>query len=137
MRRRDFITTIAGSAVAWPLAARAQQAGKVWRVGYLSGTSRSAVSGLYDGFVKGMRELGYVEGQDYVIEWRSVEEKYDQIPEIAAELGRLKVDIIITGFGAALPILKRTITTIPLSWLIRSIRSAMVWSGVSFVQAAT
>ena len=59
LRRREFITVLGGAA-AWPLAARAQQAGKVWRIGLLSGASRSAVSGLYDGFVQGMRELGYV-----------------------------------------------------------------------------
>src|SRR5947209_17107675 len=114
MRRRDFITGIAGSAAAWPLAASAQQTGKVWRIGFLSGTSRSAVSGLYDAFVQGMREHGYVDGKDYAIEWRSAEENYERIPEIAAEFVRLKVDVIVTASGAALPTLKRTITTIPI-----------------------
>jgi len=113
MKRREFITLLGGAAIAWPLAARAQQAGKVWRVGLLSGASRSDVSSLYAAFVQGMRQLGYFEGKDFVIEWRSVEGRYERIPEIAAELVRLKVDVIVTGFSAALPTLKRVITTIP------------------------
>jgi putative tryptophan/tyrosine transport system substrate-binding protein len=107
MKRREFITLLGGAAAAWPLVARAQQAGKVWRVGFLSGASRSAVSGSYDALVQAMRELGYVEGKDFVIEWRSVEGRYERIPEIAAELVRLKVDVIVTGLSAALPTLKQ------------------------------
>ena len=114
LRRREFITLLGGATAAWPLAARAQQPGKVWRIGFLSGTSRSAVSGLYDAFVQGMREHGYVDGKDYAIEWHSAEENYERIPEIAAEFVRLKVDVIVTALGAALPTLKRTITTIPI-----------------------
>src|SRR5260370_9835784 len=113
MRRRDFITGIAGSAAVWPLAASAQQTGKVWRIGFLSGASRSAVSGLYDAFVQGMREHGYVDEKDYAIEWRFAE-SYERIPEIAAEVVRLKVDVVVTALGTALPTLKRTITTIPI-----------------------
>jgi len=67
-----------------------------------------------DGFVQGMRELGYVNEKDYVIEWRSVEGNYERIPEIAAEFVRLKVDVIVTALGAALPTLQRAITTIPI-----------------------
>jgi putative tryptophan/tyrosine transport system substrate-binding protein len=118
IRRRAFIMLLGGAAIApsllWPFAARAQQAGKVWRIGFLSGTSREAISGLYDAFVQGMRELGYVEGKDYIIEWRSAEGKYEQIPDIAAEFARLKVDVIVTALSAALPTLKQSITTIPI-----------------------
>jgi putative tryptophan/tyrosine transport system substrate-binding protein len=112
MTRREFISLVGGAA-ALPVVARAQQPGKVWRIGFLSGTSRSAVSGLYDAFVQGMREHGYVDGKDYAIEWRSAWENYERVPEIAAEFVRLKVDVIVTALGAALPTLKRTITTIP------------------------
>jgi putative ABC transport system substrate-binding protein len=77
MRRRDFIATLGGAA-AWPVVVRAQQPGKVWRIGFLSGASRSAVSGLYDAFVQGMRERGYVDGKDYVIEWRSNEGNFER-----------------------------------------------------------
>jgi putative ABC transport system substrate-binding protein len=114
VKRREFITLVGSAAAGWPLAVRAQQPGKVWRIGFFSGTSRSAVSGLYAGFVGGMTELGYAEGRDFVIEWRSAEEKYERIPEIAAEFVRLNVDVIITALGAALPTLKREVTTIPI-----------------------
>jgi putative tryptophan/tyrosine transport system substrate-binding protein len=114
MTRRDLIALLGSTAAAWPVGVRAQQPGKVWRIGFLSGTSRSATSGLYDAFVQGMREHGYVDGKDYAIEWRSAEENYERIPEIAAEFVRLKVDVIVTALGAALPTLKRTITAIPI-----------------------
>jgi len=61
-----------------------------------------------------MRELGYVEGKDFVSEWRSVEGNYERFPELADELARLKVDVIVSGVTAALPALKRATTTIPI-----------------------
>ena len=85
IRRRELIAALGGAA-AWPFAARAQQPGRVWHIGFLSGVSRSAASDTYAAFVQGMGELGYVEGKDFVIEWRSVEGKYERIPEIATEL---------------------------------------------------
>ena len=112
--RRELLAALGGTAAAWPFVARAQQAGKVWRIGYVAGVSRSAASGSYAAFVQGMRELGYVEGKNFVIEWRSVEGRYERFPEIAAELMRLKVDIFVTGVTAALPALQRTTTTIPI-----------------------
>ena len=72
MKRREFITLLGGAA-AWPLAARAQQADKVWRIGYLSAVSRESASRSVAALQQGMRELGYVEGKDFVIEWGSVE----------------------------------------------------------------
>jgi len=80
----------------------------------LADGSRIAYPRANDGFVQGMRELGYVNEKDYVIEWRSVEGNYERIPEIAAEFVRLKVDVIVTALGAALPTLQRAITTIPI-----------------------
>jgi putative ABC transport system substrate-binding protein len=114
VRRREFISLLGGAAATWPSAARAQQTGKVWRIAYLAGVSRSAASGSYAAFVEGMRELGYIEGKDFVIEWRSVEGRYERFPEMAAELLRLKVDIFVTGVTAALPALQRATTTIPI-----------------------
>src|SRR5260370_7858582 len=96
MRRRDFITGIAGSAAAWPLAASAQQTGKVWRIGFLSGASRSAVSGLYDAFVQGMREHGYVAEKDYAIDWRSAQ-SYARVPEIATDFMPLSLHVLATS----------------------------------------
>jgi hypothetical protein len=66
VKRREFITLLGGAA-AWPLAARTQQAGKVWRIGFLSSQPRATFgASLYAGFERGMRELGYVEGKDFV-----------------------------------------------------------------------
>jgi putative ABC transport system substrate-binding protein len=114
MKRRDFITLLGGAAAAWPLAARAQQKKKVWRIGLLSGTSPLAFSGLRAAFVQGMQELGYTEGKDFIIEFRGADGRYERFPEIAAEFVRLKVDVIATATIAALPILQRMITTIPI-----------------------
>ena len=114
MKRREFITLLGGVAVGWPLAAHAQQQGKVRSIGLLSGGSWSATSGLSAAFVQGMGELGYGEGKDFVLEWRSVEGRYERIPEILIEFLQLKVDVIVTGLSASLPILKRAITTIPI-----------------------
>jgi putative ABC transport system substrate-binding protein len=114
MRRRDFIKVAVGSAITWPLAVGAQQAAKVWRIGLLTALSREAYSHLYARFHDGMRELGYVEGKDYVSEWRSVEGNYGRFPEVADELTRLKVDVIMVGVTAAVPALKRATTMIPI-----------------------
>jgi putative ABC transport system substrate-binding protein len=77
--------------------AEAQQPTKVPRIGYLSATSPSANVGRIEGFRRGLRELGYVEGKNVVIEWRFAEGKSERIPVLAAELVHLKVDVIVTG----------------------------------------
>ena len=111
--RRKLLAALAGAA-AWPIAAPAQQASKLWRICYLSAVSRESSSRSYAALQQGMRDLGYVEGKDFVLEWRSVEGKYEQFSEIIAELVRLKVDVIVTGVTAALPALQRETTTIPI-----------------------
>ncbi len=110
--RREFITLLVGSAAIWPLLVRAQQTGKLWRICYLSAVSRESSSRSYAALQQGMRDLGYVEGKDFVLEWRSVEGKYERFSEIVAEL--VKVDVIVTGVTAALPALQRTTSTIPI-----------------------
>jgi len=114
MRRRAFITLLGGAAAAWPLAARAQQAGKVWRIGVLSGASRETAFTNYEGFLQGMRELGYVEGRDFVMEYRFAEGQYERFPDFAAELVRLNVDVILVGATSAIRMLQRATTTIPI-----------------------
>jgi putative tryptophan/tyrosine transport system substrate-binding protein len=114
IRRRKFIVTLGGAAVACPLAVSAQQAGKVWRIGFLSAVSRESGSRSYVALQQGMRELGYVEGKDFEIEWRSVEGKYERFPAIVGELVRLKPDVIVTGVTAALPVLQRASSAIPI-----------------------
>jgi putative ABC transport system substrate-binding protein len=110
MRRRDFLTLL-GSAAAWPLAARAQQPR---RIGVLETTSRELNAANLSAFQKGMRELGYVEGQNLLLEYRSADGRTERFPGLAAELVDLKVDVIVTrGTPAALAARKAT-ETIPI-----------------------
>ena len=95
MRRRTFITLVTGAA-ALPLAARAQQAGKVWRVGMLDTTSAALNVKNIDAFRAGMRALGYVEGQNLIIDYRSFDGRIERLPQLAAELVKLKCDVLVT-----------------------------------------
>src|SRR5712692_2414733 len=94
--RRAFIGTLAGGLMAAPFAAEAQQAAKVARIGYLSG-SLAAGPHLPEAFRQGLRDLGYVEGRNVVIEYRSPEGKPERLPALAAELVALKVDVIVAA----------------------------------------
>ncbi len=95
MKRREFITFIGSAAAAWPLAARAQQTAKMPRIGILfPGPSERHTASL-DAFRQGLHDLGYTEGQNIAIERRYGEWKLDRLPELAAELVRLKVDVIV------------------------------------------
>jgi putative ABC transport system substrate-binding protein len=114
MRRREFIGRLGAAAAGWPLAARAQQGGKVWRIGWIAGSSPEAASGLQRALLQGMRELGYVEGRDFVIEARFADGQYERFPEFAAELVRLNVDVILTAASAAIRTVQRATTTIPI-----------------------
>ena len=95
-------------------AAEAQQPTKIPRIGYLTGASLSAISARIEAFRQGLRELGYVEGKNIVIEWRSAEGKLDRLPALAAELVRLKVDVIVTGGPTATRAAKEATATIPI-----------------------
>ena len=94
--------------------AEAQQPTKVPRIGYLTGASPSANSARIEAFRQGLRELGYVEGKNIVIEWRYAEGKLDRLPALAAELVRLKVDVIVTGGPTATRAAKEATVTIPI-----------------------
>jgi putative ABC transport system substrate-binding protein len=112
MRRRDFITLIGSAAAAWPLAARAQSSGKVWRIGVLETTSMSVNAANFDAFRQGLRELGYVEGRNIIIEYRSADGRAERFPDLAADLLSLNVDVIVgRGTPAALAARKATTTT--------------------------
>ena len=95
VHRRDFLVA-AGTLLAAPLVAEAQQAAKVARIGYLS-TSLASSPHLRDAFLQGLRDLGYVEGRNVVIEYRDAEGKVERLPTLAAELVALKVDVIVVG----------------------------------------
>jgi putative tryptophan/tyrosine transport system substrate-binding protein len=94
--------------------AQAQQPTKVPRIGYLSGASLSAISGRIEAFRQGLRELGYVEGKNIIIEWRWAEGKPDRLPDLAVELVRLKVDLIISAGPAVTRPAKEATNTIPI-----------------------
>ena len=115
MERRTFLALVPGSLLAAPLVAQAQPAGKVWRIGVLSSGSPSATAmGRIDAFKRGLRELGYVEGRNLVIESRWGEGKYDTLPGLAAELVRLKMDVILTAAVPAIRAAKEATGTIPI-----------------------
>jgi len=94
--------------------AQAQQAKKVPRIGYLAPQSLSALVARTEAFRRGLRELGYVEGKNIVIEWRSAEGKVDRLPALAAELVRLKVDVIVTTGPTGTRPAKEATSTIPI-----------------------
>jgi putative ABC transport system substrate-binding protein len=112
MRRRDFIKVIAGSAAAWPLAARAQQGGKKYVIGRFSAGSMNEPTN--DDFTEALRELGWVEGENVVFERRYAENRLERLPELAADLVRLKVDVIAAGGTLAPLAAKRATSTIPI-----------------------
>jgi putative ABC transport system substrate-binding protein len=111
--RRAFIGTLAGGLLAAPLAAEAQQATKVPRIGYLV-TSLAVSPHPQEAFRQGLRDLGYVEGRNVVIEYRDAEGKPERFPAVAAELVALKVDVIVAGPTLAALAAKQATKTIPI-----------------------
>jgi putative ABC transport system substrate-binding protein len=115
MNRRDTVFALLALG-AVPLVCHAQQQGKIWRVGYLTLRRRpDSIDADFTGaFPRGMRELGYVEGKNLVIEWRFADGEAERLPDLAAELVRLKVDVIVSGSSAAIGALQNATTTIPI-----------------------
>src|ERR1700675_4612354 len=101
--RLAFTITLALVGLFSPVAAEAQQAAKIARIGYLA-TNLAATPHLPEAFRQGLRDLGYVEGRNVVIEYRSAEGKPERYPALAAELVALKVDVIVTGGGTGAPL---------------------------------
>jgi putative ABC transport system substrate-binding protein len=104
MRRRDLIVLLGGAAVVWPAGARAQQPMPV--IGFLWISPPDQHASLLAGFRQGLSETGYVDGQNLAIEHQWVESRYDQLPVLAADFVRRKVDLIATGNVAAALALK-------------------------------
>ncbi len=114
VHRRTFVALI-GSAFAAPLAALAQARAKPARIGFLVPTSRKGYAPRIEGFRAALRELGYVEGKNLAIEYRSLDDdRYERLPELAAQLVALKVDALVTGGTPATLALKRATSTIPI-----------------------
>ena len=114
MDRRAFLGTLAGGLLAAPLAAEAQPAGKVYRIGVLESTSPALNAANLAAFQQELRELGYVERQNYAIEYRSADGRLERFPDLAAELVRLKVDLIVTRGTTGALAAKNATRTIPI-----------------------
>ena len=114
--RRRLIVALGAGVLAAPFGSFAQQQRKVWRVGYMSQRSRPVPldSGNSGAFLRGMRELGYVEDKNLVVEWRFTEGRADLLPVFAAELVRLKVDVIVTTSTPTTQAAQKATTTIPI-----------------------
>jgi putative tryptophan/tyrosine transport system substrate-binding protein len=118
MDRRVFIRTLTGGLLAGPLAAEAQPAGKAWQIGVLSFTSFPGEENRrIEAFRRGLRDLGYVEGQNLAIEYRSSEGKDELLPALAAELARLRVSVIATYGTKATRAAKQATSSIPIVML--------------------
>jgi putative ABC transport system substrate-binding protein len=113
MKRREFILALGGAAAAWPLAARAQQAGKIPTIGFLSVSTPTAWSHFVEAFEQRLGELGWTAGRNVAIEYRWAEGRSERFVEISAEFVRLKVDVIVTG-GSAVLAAKQATSTIPI-----------------------
>ena len=112
--RRAFIRTIAGGLLGVRAIAGAQQPGKVYRLGYLSQPTRESVAQVLEAFLNKLRELGWVDGRNLIIEYRWAEGDAERLPRLAADLVRAKVDVIVAPAGAAAIAAKKATSTIPI-----------------------
>ena len=115
IRRREFMILLSGAA-AWPLAARAQQPGRVWRIGVLETTSMALNAANFEAFRQSLRDLGYIEEQNLIIEYRSAEGRGERFADLAADLLRLNIDVIVTRGTPAVLAAKGARRRHPLSW---------------------
>jgi putative ABC transport system substrate-binding protein len=113
MDRRAFIGRVAGGLLTAPLAARAQQLGKIYRIGILEPIPATQNAANLDALRKGLRDLGYIEGRNLIIEYRSADGRAERFPDLASELVRLKVDLIVTRGTPAAKAAKHATGTIP------------------------
>jgi putative tryptophan/tyrosine transport system substrate-binding protein len=130
MDRRRFVGTFAGGLVMARSVAEAQPAAKMYRVGFLLGATAESVTSLFNALNEGLRDLGYVEGRNFVFERRYADGKMERLPELAAELVRLRVDVIVTGTNIHVAAARGATTTIPIVMVFAAdpVRSGFVAS---------
>ena len=114
MKKKLIFAAVASFVLALGDLARAQQATKVARIGFLAAPTRTGMAHLTEAFLQGLRELGYIEGQNIVIEYRWADGNFERLPELAAELVRLKVDVIVAAVTQASLAAKNATGTIPI-----------------------
>lgn len=116
MKRREFFAILGGSVVAASRRAHAQQAAKIRRVGFLSGRARpeSFATDAHGAFLQGMRDFGHIEDRDFAMEWRFAAGHFDRLPDLAADLVRSNVDVIVSSPAAASIAAKNATSTIPI-----------------------
>src|SRR5262249_11457803 len=112
--RRQFIVLLGGAAAAWPLAARAQQAGTLRTIGFLGQSTRSAASEWVAAFVQRLHQIGWIEGRTIAIDYRWTEGSSERAAEIAQEFVRLKVDVIVTPGTPQVIAAKQATSVIPI-----------------------
>jgi putative ABC transport system substrate-binding protein len=132
MDRRAFLTMVSGSIVAAPFATGAQQTGKVYRIGFLFSGWPSDTGGVAEAFRDGLRDLGYIEGRNITIEYRFAEGRLDRYPDLASELVRLQVDVILAPSTAAGQAGRKATTKIPVVYVMAQLLYSGIGPNLSF-----